>query len=94
MSGVPVYRLFNPYTGEHHYTSNLGERNYLIILGWLDEGIGWYSIDYHTKGTPIYRLFNPYISGIGAHHYTKNESERDYLRSLGWNYEGIGWYGI
>ena len=73
---------------------NDDERNYLLLTGWNNEGISWYSVNTNTKGTPIYRLFNPYISGIGAHHYTQNESERDYLRTVGWNYEGIGWYGI
>ena len=44
-TGVPVYRLFNPYAtfATHHFTLNTQERDYLVSIGWKDEGIAWYA---------------------------------------------------
>lgn len=47
--GQPMYRLYNPNaystgkSGAHHYTMSEAEKNFLVSLGWVDEGIGWYS---------------------------------------------------
>lgn len=81
-----MYRVYNPNSGEHFYTRSAYEKNYLVSLGWNDEGIGWYA---PTAGAPVYRLYNP---NAGDHHYTLNIEERDYLVRVGWNDEGIGWY--
>lgn len=85
--GVAMYRLYNPNSGEHFYTSSEAERTNLMIAGWNDEGVGW--IAPRSSNTPVYRLYNQYG---GEHHYTTNLSERNHLISLGWNDEGIGWY--
>ncbi|MFB8538758.1 C39 family peptidase [Enterococcus thailandicus] len=37
----PMYRLFNPYSGEHFYTRDTGERDKLRKIGWNYEGVGW-----------------------------------------------------
>jgi hypothetical protein len=29
--------------GRYHFTSSQEERDWLISLGWIDEGLGWYS---------------------------------------------------
>lgn len=87
VSTVNMYRLYNPNSGEHFYTSNAGERDLLASLGWHDEGIGW--IAPATSSTPVYRLYN---ANGGEHHYTTSVAERDFLVSIGWNDEGIGWY--
>ena len=48
--GKPLYRLYNPnaYTlgqsGAHHYTTSATERDLLVSIGWIDEGIGWYGL--------------------------------------------------
>ncbi|MBO6115473.1 MAG: bacterial Ig-like domain-containing protein, partial [Lachnospiraceae bacterium] len=84
---VDMYRLYNPNSGEHFYTSNAGERDHLVSAGWSSEGIGWKAPT--TSNTPVYRLYNP---NAGDHHYTMNKAERDNLISVGWNDEGIGWY--
>jgi|GEM_PF-1149734 len=81
-----IYRLFNPYTSEHLYTTNQGELFYLTSIGWNFEGVAWVS---PTQGDPVYRLFNPYTY---EHFYTLNKDEKDYLVTLGWSYEGIVWY--
>ena len=90
-SDTPVYRLYNPNAGDHHYTVNAGERDHLKALGWNDEGIGWYSDD--SESVPLYRQYNPNAVS-GAHNYTTNAGEKDHLVSIGWHDEGIGWYGL
>ena len=88
-SRIKMYRLYNPYTGEHFYTASKTERADLITLGWNHEGIGWYAPP--TSQTPVYRLNNPFANG-GDHHYTMSAEERDACVEAGWEYEGIGWY--
>lgn len=41
---APIYRLFNPYEtfGTHHFTMSQKERDDLVRIGWVDEGIAWY----------------------------------------------------
>ena len=90
-SGSPVYRLYNPGLGDHHYTPNYSEAYMLIAYnGWNYEGIGWYS-----GGTvPLYRQYNPGLR-VGQHNYTASAYERDQLvRYHGWRDEGIGWYAL
>ncbi|WP_303133261.1 L,D-transpeptidase family protein [uncultured Olsenella sp.] len=82
-----MYRLYNPNSGEHFYTSALGEARHLFELGWRWEGVGWVAPE--TSKAPVYRLYNP---NAGDHHYTTNKGERDQLVRLGWRSEGIGWY--
>ena len=81
-----MYRLYNPNSGEHFYTSSAEERDMLVGVGWKDEGTGWIA---PVSGDAVYRLYNPYA---GEHHYTLSAAERDMLVSVGWNDEGIGWY--
>ena len=42
---VPQYRLYNPNAtrGAYHFTASIEERNYLISIGWEDQGICFYS---------------------------------------------------
>lgn len=86
-STVPIYRVYNPNSGEHHYTQNAGERNALINYGWTDEGIAWTAV--RKSYTPVYRVYNP---NSGEHHYTKNQKESFNLVKEGWSYEGTAWY--
>nr|WP_200849505.1 hypothetical protein [Enterococcus sp. CSURQ0835] len=84
-----VYRMYNPNAGDHHYTAEKNEKDWLrYTQGWEYEGIGW-----HTPivgGIPVYRLYNPNAK-TGAHHYTLSAGERDALKKVGWRDEGIGW---
>ena len=84
---VAMYRVYNPNSGEHFYTSDENEKNHLTALGWKDEGLGWNAPE--ESNTPVYRLYN---INSGDHHYTTNREERDNLITIGWSYEGIGWY--
>ena len=81
----PMYRLYNPNSGEHFYTASVHERDATAAAGWSYEGIGWVA---PTAGSPVYRLYNAYA---GDHHYTISAGERDALVGAGWSYEGIGW---
>ena len=81
-----MFRLYNPYSGEHFYTASAYERDVLVGLGWQDEGVGWVA---PVEGAPVYRLYNPYA---GDHHYTVSAFERDHLVQLGWTDEGVGWH--
>ncbi len=84
-AGVSMYRLYNPNSGEHFYTANAGEMQYLSAIGWRYEGIGWTA---PSTGTPVYRMYNP---NVGDHHYTMNWAEVQMLKNAGWNYEGEAW---
>lgn len=81
-----MYRLYNPNSGEHFFTTNPTERDRLDNLGWDYEGVAWTAPD---TGVPVYRLYNKYA---GEHHYTKSKAERNMLVAAGWNDEGVGWY--
>lgn len=41
---IAIYRLYNRSSGEHFYTSNEAEKDYLVTLGWVYEGIAWYAL--------------------------------------------------
>ena len=86
---VPMFRMYNQWTGEHFYTSSTAERDSLVNGGWAYESIGWWAPK--KSSTPVYRLYNKWVPG-GDHHYTMDKSEYDHLCSVGWTGEGIGWY--
>ena len=86
-SAATLLRVYNPNSGEHHYTANVNERNHLVKVGWRYEGIAWQS----GGSTPVYRLYNPNAK-TGTHHYTLHAYEKDNLVRAGWRYEGIGFY--
>lgn len=47
---TPLYRVYNPNAigdkeaGAHHYTTDVGERDTLVSIGWNDENVGWYGM--------------------------------------------------
>ena len=55
--GQEVWRLYNPYTGEHFYTTSSGERDHLASVGWNDEGLGW--VAPQGSDEAVCRLYNP-----------------------------------
>ena len=88
---VPVYRLYNRISGDHHYTTSKGEKSRLIASGdWRDEGVAFYSGGF----VAVYRVYNGRLLR-GQHHYTTSASERSSLvSSSGWRDEGIGFYCV
>ncbi|WP_321973660.1 glycoside hydrolase family 2 TIM barrel-domain containing protein [Paratractidigestivibacter sp.] len=90
--GQTMHRLYNPYTGEHFYTSDADEVENCVAAGWNNEGVGWTApLGSYAGATPVYRLYNSYVEG-GDHMFTASEDEKESLIAAGWTYEGIGWY--
>ena len=40
-----VYRLYNKVDGRHHYTPKVKEKEKLVGLGWIDEGVAWETLE-------------------------------------------------
>jgi hypothetical protein len=79
--GSPVYRVYNPNPGgRHHLTKSAAEKNWLVSLGWKDEGVAWYE----AGDGNLYRVYNP---NSGEHHYTRSAGEANHLKSIGWRLE-------
>ena len=83
---IPMWRLYNPYSGEHLFTRDAEEREKLASIGWTDEGLAWTA---PGTGEVVWRLYNPYS---GDHHYTMKADEYESLAEIGWEQEGIAWY--
>lgn len=82
-----IYRLYNPNSGEHLFTTSIKEVETNVPLGWKNEGIAWKSPV--LSSSPVYRFYNP---NSGDHHYSISQIEMEVLIRIGWRYEGIGWY--
>lgn len=83
---TPMYRLYNPNSGEHFYTGSVEERDMLVAAGWTYEGVAWNAPV--SDGQPVYRVYNP---NSGDHHYTMSKEEVNMLVGYGWKYEGVAW---
>lgn len=81
----PVYRVYNPNSGEHLHTLNAGEKDNLRSIGWVYEGI---SMQIDGSGDNLYRAYNP---NSGEHFYTKDYNEINKIKRAGWRYEGVAW---
>ncbi|MGN0287692.1 MAG: hypothetical protein ACI4B6_08500 [Atopobiaceae bacterium] len=84
---VPMYRLYNQWSGEHLFTLSKDEVDSLTSIGWKYEGVAWQSPI--GSDSPVYRLYNPYS---GDHFYTSSENEYNSLGEIGWNQEGVAFY--
>ncbi len=83
---VQVYRLYNPISSEHLWTTSSEEYQVLPSYNWNQENVGWRCPTKSDAG--VYRLYNP---GLGTHHYTSNKGEADELVAIhGWNYDNEG----
>ena len=72
---VAMYRIMNPSTGEHFYTSSAKEVQVNVASGaWKYEGIGWVA---PLSGTPVYRLAAIPGTGSAGHLFTTSTKERD-----------------
>lgn len=81
-----VYRLYNWRSGEHFYTADVEEKDYLFQIGWNFEQ-SWFTVD--KSDVPVYRLYNP---NAGDHLYTIDYNEVKFLVDEGWICEGIAFY--
>ncbi len=99
---MPLYRLYNPESGDHFYTTAADERDWAASnLGYNDEGIAGHvfgsqlTFDYvkmSATTTPLYRL---YKASNCDHFYTTSEAERDEaVANAGYGDEGIGCFVV
>lgn len=71
---TPIYRLYNPNTGQHYLSIGEGERDFLVFEGWNDEGTIGYVYPNQLPGTDeIFRLYNV---NTGIHLFTTDPLER------------------
>ena len=85
---IPVYGFYNPNSGEHMFTVDMDETDFLREVGWTDEGVKWYA---PTVGDPVYRLYNP-NAPLGDHYYSVNPAEVESLVSAGWKNEDVAFF--
>lgn len=81
----PVYRLYNPNSGEHLFTAKKNEYSWLSENGWNAENSRWLSDSEAKETENVHRVYNP---NAGDHHYTSDQREIDFLQSAGWRDEG------
>lgn len=86
----PIYRVYNPNSGEHLYTPNGLERIILCNSGWKDENEAFF-IPYNDNA------FNPYVTRVfnpnaNDHLYTTDTNEIFSLVKLGWKNDMVGFY--
>lgn len=85
-----VYRVYNKFSGLHHYTPDIKERDSLVKLGWTYEGVAFEAANKGEAGVkPVYREYNKYD---GNHNWTLNKHEHDSLVAAGWTGEGESWW--
>lgn len=98
---MPVYRLYNPYTSDHLYTTDLVEYTNLMAAGWNGEEIKFYSaakaqehnaakvdttaLEADVEG--IYRQFNPNVT-VGTHNYG-GLAENNQVLAAGWKADNV-----
>ena len=85
---TPLFRLFNPNSGDHFYTTNPAEVNFAIGVGYRSEGIACDVFSSSQPGTTsLFRLFNP---NSGDHFYTTDKAEdQSAVANDGYQDEGI-----
>ena len=90
---IPLYRLYNLHSGQHYYTTNAVERDFLVNLvpmpasgpdtrqfGWRYEGIaGAVSPTPQTGMVEIFRLYNV---DTGVHLFTESAAVRDAVLAI------------
>ena len=82
-----MYRLYNPWTGEHLFTINPQEKDNCVAAGWtFERTVGKALLE---KGDAVYRLLNP---TTGEHHFTMAQDEVKNCVAAGWKDEGVVFY--
>ncbi|MGM9886222.1 MAG: hypothetical protein ACI31W_03165 [Lactococcus sp.] len=93
-TGTPIYRVYNPASGEHLYTKDLNQIRVLTTQqGWTKDN-GGNPVFYSNGSIPVYGLYNA-KAGIGSHFQTADVNEKNALLKQGWKADGsnaIAWY--
>jgi Repeat of unknown function (DUF5648) len=85
---VPLYRADHPTTGQHLYTADRSELDYLVTNGWRSSEIGYMA---PTPRPDHVALFRVYVQN-GDHFYTTSLEERDAVLRQGGEDEGVVGY--
>ena len=90
---IALFRLYNPNSGEHFYTQDVGERRALIAeQGWKGEAIiGYFPSNASFESIVMFRFYNP---NTGDHHYTSDQVEIRKVIIDGWKPEGPSFYSL
>ncbi len=84
----PLYRLYNPRSGEHFYTIDPAEVNALLHDSYVSEGTEGRVWNTQVSGSvPFYRLLLAPVGGPVRHMYTTSVVERNVLIANGWKLE-------
>jgi alpha-tubulin suppressor-like RCC1 family protein len=94
VQALPYLRLYNPYSRQHHWTTDAFEYAYLGTVGWNQEGVDGYILPSPAQGTSaLYRLYLEAAGGL--HLWTTDLVEVNYLTTnAGWTFEGVAGYVI
>ena len=96
---MPVYRLYNPNSSDHLYTTDLVEYTNLMAAGWRGEDIKFMSAAHADMNNAaevgevpedaegIYRQFNPNVT-VGTHNYG-GLAENNQVLAAGWKADGV-----
>ena len=88
VSSTTVRRVYNPWTGEHLFTSSFGEFTNLLSSGWrYESGGGWQVPEYSAE--PVMRLV---YRETGEHLLVSDPKEIHDLLENGWIWEGRAFY--
>lgn len=96
---LPVYRLFNSFSGSHFYTMNEEEVDSVLFRlsdRFTLEGLAFYALPGPVQGAlPVYRFFSLMT---GSHFFTISEDEKDWIianiKPSQLAYEGIAWWAF
>jgi hypothetical protein len=85
---VPLYRLFNSPTRQHHWTTDANEVLTLAQRpGWTSEGIASFVLPAPTAGAVALRRL--VLVSAALHLWTTDTNERNVLVGQGWTDEGV-----
>ena len=97
---MPVYRLYNPYSSDHLYTTDLVEYMARRADGWNGEDVKFMSAalpkddvksEFEVKGENaegIYRQFNPHTN-VGTHNYGGLAENANLLATGNWQADNV-----
>ena len=90
---IALFRIYNPNSGEHFYTTKVAERRLLIgEEGWRGEGIiGYFPANATLDSVIMFRFYNP---NAGDHHYASDPFEIRNILIAGWQPEGTSFYSL
>ncbi len=89
-SRTALYRLYNPMSNDHFYTSDLNESTAATNQGYVWEGIiGELETTQTSSNVSLFRLYSP---SLNNHFYTASAQEMSLATQVGFRLEGVMGY--